>query len=157
MDFDPELIEKQGHGDYEPLPAENLPNLYVAYKTELGKVSGTVLNDIRQRVESGDAATIETIQEIASLAEEGRQCIMERDHERLDQLINRNFDLRTRIMRISPSNYEMVETARRCGASAKFSGSGGTIIGSYRDDDVLSKLVVNLKKIKARVIKPIIQ
>jgi len=49
-----------------------------------------------------------------------------------------------------------VETARKCGASAKFTGSGGSIIGIYEDDDMLNKLVIELKKIKARVIKPYI-
>ena len=59
-------------------------------------------------------------------------------------------------MNISDSNLELVETARKCGASAKFSGSGGAIIGMYKDDQMLSSLVVNLKKINARVIKPFI-
>ena len=59
-------------------------------------------------------------------------------------------------MNISESNYELVNTARKCGASAKFSGSGGAIIGIYEDDDMLRKLIVELRKINARVIKPYI-
>ena len=50
----------------------------------------------------------------------------------------------------------MVMTARECGASAKFSGSGGTIIGMYKDDKMLQSLIINLKKLNARVIKPYI-
>jgi len=46
--------------------------------------------------------------------------------------------------------------ARDCGASAKFAGSGGSIIGIYKDDVMLNRLIVNLKKINARVIKPYI-
>jgi glucuronokinase len=57
-------------------------------------------------------------------------------------------------MNISESNMELVNTARSCGASAKFSGSGGAIIGMYRDDKTLQKLVVSLRKINARLIKP---
>ena len=72
----------------------------------------------------------------------------------LFELINRNFDLRTQIMNISESNKEMVRIARDCGASAKFSGSGGAIIGMYTDDEMLRKLIVRLKDINARVIKP---
>jgi glucuronokinase len=49
---------------------------------------------------------------------------------------------------------ELVNTARKCGASAKFTGSGGSIIGIYENDEVLNKLVVELKKINARVVKP---
>jgi glucuronokinase len=59
-------------------------------------------------------------------------------------------------MNVSESNREMVRVARACGASAKFTGSGGSIIGTYHDDEMLTKLVVGLKKINARVIKPII-
>jgi glucuronokinase len=59
-------------------------------------------------------------------------------------------------MNISDSNMELVRVARESGASAKFTGSGGAIVGMYSDDDVLSKLVVNLKRINARVIKPYI-
>ena len=50
----------------------------------------------------------------------------------------------------------MVEVARQCGASAKFSGSGGSIIGLYKDNQTLTRLMVELKKIGARVIKPFI-
>ena len=71
-------------------------------------------------------------------------------------MINTNFDLRAKVMNISDSNREMVETARKCGASAKFPGSGGAIIGIYTSDEMLNKLLVELKKINARVIKPYI-
>jgi glucuronokinase len=49
---------------------------------------------------------------------------------------------------------ELVNTARSTGASAKFTGSGGSIIGMYEDDEMLNKLQISLKKINARVIKP---
>jgi len=60
-------------------------------------------------------------------------------------------------MNISPENMELVNTARNCGASASFSGSGGAIIGIYHDDEMLNRLVYALKKINARVIKPIVK
>ena len=69
---------------------------------------------------------------------------------------NATFDNRAKIMTISTSNMEMINTARNCGASASFTGSGGAIIGIYEDDEMLKRLVFNLKKINARVIKPYI-
>jgi glucuronokinase len=51
---------------------------------------------------------------------------------------------------------ELVQTARNCGVSAKFTGSGGSIIGTYKGDEALTRLVVAMRKIKARVIKPYI-
>ncbi len=38
---------------------------------------------------------------------------------------------RRSIMNLSPQHIAMVETARSLGASAKYTGSGGAIIGTY--------------------------
>ena len=70
--------------------------------------------------------------------------------------MNENFDLRSKIMKISDSNFEMIQTARRCGASAKFAGSGGSIIGMYKDEDMFSRLASELEQIQAKVFKPVI-
>lgn len=156
MDFDKELIDKQGFGNYEPIDTSLIPKLYVAYKTDLGKVSGKVLNEIRSKYDKGDAHVISTLKTIASLADEGKEALYNKDYSRLGKLINANFDNRCKIMNISPSNMELVETARKCGASASFTGSGGSIIGIYDNDEMLKRLVFSLKKINARVIKPFI-
>ena len=74
----------------------------------------------------------------------------------MNQLINKNFDLRKQIIHINEDNLRLIQTARNCGASAKFAGSGGTIIGIYKDDEMLNRLIVQMKKIRARVIKPYI-
>jgi len=154
MDFDKKYMEKHKHGIYEPLDPVLLPKLYMAYKTDLSKVSGTVFNNLKERFNNGDEIVYQTIRELADVAEEGRQAIINRDYSTLNRLIDHNFDLRCKIMNISESNMELVRIARTSGVSAKFSGSGGAIIGMYPDNEVLSKLVVNLKKINARVIKP---
>lgn len=156
MDFNKTYMEEHKYGIYEHLDPQHLPKLYLAYKTQLGKVSGKVLNTVKQRYENGDEYVYKTLSDIATLAEKGKDAIIRRDYNKLNELINKNFDLRCKIMNISESNLEMVKTARECGASAKFSGSGGAIIGSYGDDEILRKLVVSLKKINARVIKPYI-
>ena len=154
MNFDKPLMEKQGHGDYERLDPKLLPNLYMAYKTDQSKISGVVLGDIKSRYDKGDQEVVETLAEIASLAEKVRQAILKQDLTSLNRLINMNFDLRKKIMHISESNLQLVNTARACGASAKFTGSGGSIIGVHENDEMLTKLIVEMKKIGARVIKP---
>jgi glucuronokinase len=156
MDFNKELIDKLGYGVYEPLDPRLLPNLYIAYKTDLGKVSGKVLNDIRTRYNKGDQFVIDTLNEIASLAETGKKAIINKDYSLLFNLMNRNFDLRSKIMNISDSNMHLINLARECGASAKFTGSGGSIIGIYKDDDMLKKLILRLREMNARVIKPVV-
>jgi glucuronokinase len=156
MDFEKNFMEENGYGRYSRIDPALLPKLYLAYKVELGKVSGAVLNNIREKHEKGDSLVTGTLNEIADVAEQGRAAILKKDHEKLFQLIDHNFDLRSRIMNISDSNRELVMTARKCGASAKFSGSGGAIIGMYEDDEMLRRLIVNLRNLNARVIKPII-
>jgi glucuronokinase len=156
MNFEREFMQKNHHGIYESLDPALLPRLYMAYNTELGKESGRVLNDLRLRFEKGDKVTISTLERIAELAELGRKAILEQDLEALHELINENFDLRKKIMNISERNMLMISRARHCGASAKFAGSGGSIIGMYRDDEMLDQLILELKKINVRVIKPFI-
>lgn len=156
MDFEKKHLESNNFGLYETIDPTLLPKLYLAYKVELGKVSGTVLNNIREKYDKGDKLVHDTLAELASLAEQGKKAILDGDFETLNKLIDQNFNLRCKIMNISASNMELVNTARLCGASAKFSGSGGAIIGMYEDDEMLQKLIINLRKINARVIKPII-
>ncbi len=155
MDFDKKLMETTGHGAYERLIPAIFDNLYIAYKVELGKVSGTVLNDIKSRYERGDPEVIETLKEIADLAEKGKTPVEAGDIGALHSLVNRNFDLRKKIMNISETNLELVRTARNCGASASFPGSGGSIVGFYESNEMLTKLIIDLKKLNARVIKPL--
>jgi glucuronokinase len=156
MDFDKKIMDKKGHGKYESLNTELLPNLYIAYKTNLGKVSGAVFNDVKTRFMEGEPLVVDTLAEIGEVAQKGRKAILERDHDKLDELINKNFDLRCKIFNISDSNMELVQEARKCGASAKFTGSGGSIIGTYKDDETLRCLIINMQKLNARVIKPFI-
>ena len=48
----------------------------------------------------------------------------------------------------------MVKAARKTGASAKFAGSGGAIVGSYRDQTQFEQLREELAKIGVAVIQP---
>lgn len=156
MDFDKQLIQSKNHGIYESISPKILDNVYLAYKVELGKVSGTVLNDIRTKYDRGDEEVIETLQNIAALAEKGKKLLINGDIRGSNKLINKNFDLRKKIMNITESNLELVKIARSCGASAKFAGSGGSIVGLYSDNETLTQLIIEMKKVGARVIKPFI-
>jgi glucuronokinase len=128
----------------------------LAYKVELSKVSGTVLNNIREKYDKGDALVHETLGELASVAEQGKEAIIARDYEKLNKLIDHNFDLRCKIMNISQSNMELVQTARNCEASAKFSGSWRSNHWYVRRDEMLQRLIVRLyERLMHVFIKPI--
>jgi glucuronokinase len=64
-----------------------------------------------------------------------------------------NFDLRKKIMDLSPGHVRMVETARKCGASAKFAGSGGAILGIYQGEATWQALRRDLEAIGCTVFK----
>jgi glucuronokinase len=157
MNFDKNYMDTHNHGKYVRLEPDLLPKLYIAYRLDMGKESGVVLNDVKIRYERGDTFVIETLSQIADLAEKGKKALETGDDDTLHSLMNQNFDLRRQIMNIREADLALVETARRCGASAKFAGSGGSIIGMYKDDEMLNHLKVELKKVKARVIHPFIK
>ena len=48
----------------------------------------------------------------------------------------------------------MVRAARSTGASAKFTGSGGAIIGTYEDEAMFLRLKEVLQRNRINVIKP---
>ena len=154
MDFAQKLIEKQGYGDYNRLDVSLLPNVYVAYRTSLSEGTEVFHNNLRERWRMGDPVVLEAMKTWASYAERGRQALLQRDYETLDHLINANFDLRAKIYDVGPGNREMVETARQAGATAKFAGSGGAIVGTYKDEDMFQRLSRALESIGVAVVKP---
>lgn len=157
MDLDARVIKEKGHGMYERLDSGLLPSLYIAFKRDLGKLSGRVLNDIRVGYEKGDPFVLDTLKSLADIASTGKKALLENDVDRLFALMNENFELRSKIMRISPQNRELIATGRACGASAKFAGSGGSVIGIYRGEGTYARLVEEFGKINTEVIKPVIE
>jgi len=156
MDFSEHLICSQGHGNYEPLDPALLPGMYVAYHTRPTKDSGQIHGDLRARWSDGDLTVTRTLEQIAALADEGREAIQEGDHERLSELIDMNFNLRSDIMAIDDGDRAMIEAVRRLGVSAKLTGSGGAIVGVCNDDGKRAEIKGALSGMSARVLKPTI-
>ena len=154
MDFSRELMERQGYGYYERLDPGLLPNLYVAYRTSLSEGTEVFHNNVRERWNAGDPEVTEAMRTWAAYAEQGRDALLRRDYETLNRLINANFDLRSKIYRISDGNMEMIRTARQAGATASFAGSGGAIVGAYTDQAMFETLTDAMKSIGVAVIKP---
>lgn len=154
MNFGGTRMMAQGYGDYERLEPALLPNLYVAYRTRLSEGTELFHNRLRQRFEAGEPEVIAAMQEWAAMADEGRLALLNGNLRRIERLIDANFDLRADLCRISPGNLEMVAAARRTGATAKFAGSGGAIIGTYVDEAHFEHLRKSLKEIDVAAIRP---
>jgi glucuronokinase len=154
MDFDRKIMESRKFGIYEPIERKHMQNLYIAYQNDLSEGSEVVHNDFRERYNFGVKDVVEAIDRWAEITVQGRKALETGDRDRLGELINQNFDLRRSVMKISSKNIEMVELARSVGASAKFTGSGGAIIGTYADDNMYKNLMEVLRKKNITVIKP---
>ena len=154
MDFSRQLMDTRGYGEYEHMNPALLPALYVAYRTSLSEGTEVFHSNLRERWLRGDPEVVGAMQTWAGYAAEGRDCLLQGNYERLNQLVDANFDLRAKIYHIDPGNLEMVQAARAVGATANFAGSGGAIVGTYVDEAMFARLTEKLKPIGIAVIKP---
>jgi glucuronokinase len=157
MDFDQRrehIVDGLRAYAYEPLDPALLPPIYVAHHQTLGEPTEIFHNNIRERFRSGDRAVVDAMACLADLAAQGRDALLAGDAERLARLIDRNFDTRRSIYRLPAWQIEMVETARGSGASAKFAGSGGAIVGTFDGDAMFETVSRRLAAIGSRTIRP---
>jgi glucuronokinase len=158
MDFDKEHMDRNNFGIYEELDPKLLPPLYVAFNNRLGEGTEVPHSNIRERFLRGDPEVLDAMEEWADLARQTRDLLAANRGGEIAPLLNRNFDLRRKIYgaAMSAGNIDMVEAARGVGASAKFAGSGGAIVGTYDDEAMFLKLSAAMKPLGAEVIKPMI-
>jgi glucuronokinase len=154
MDFNKKTMEKQGFGNYEVLDADSFPYMYIAFRKNLSEGTEVLHNNLRARFNIGEKVVLEAMKKWAGYTEEFKDALKVRDYKKMHQLIDANFDLRHNIIPISKGNLEMVDAARSVGASAKFTGSGGAIIGTYEDEKMFEKLEKALDEKEIEVIKP---
>ncbi len=154
MDFAKELFDAQGYGKYQYLDHSLLPPIYIAYREELSEVSDVFHNNIRQRFDQGEKLVVDAMKYWAGITDKLRKELESGRPEKIAALINANFDMRCKLYKISAANLEMIELARRCGASAKFTGSGGAIVGTYTDAKMFDNLKKSMKKTGVNVIIP---
>jgi glucuronokinase len=144
------------YGQYESLDPSLLPPLYVAFSDEQGEPTEVTHQPLRLRYEQGDRDVLAAMDEFARLTEDAKAALLARDPDQLSCLIDENFDTRLSICQVQPAHRQMVETARSVGASGKFAGSGGAIIGVYQDDAMYTDLKRALEAIGCTVFKPVI-
>jgi len=156
MDFDRKLMEERGYGAYEELHPEKTPPLYVAYDPDRAEVSDVPHRNLRALFSSGDKTVVNAMQKYRELTDRGRDALVSGNWDALHKVMNANFDLRQTIMNIAPENLRMVEAARGVGASAKFAGSGGAIVGLYHSARQYQELADALAALRCTVLRPLI-
>ena len=183
MDFEKSFVESHNHGKYEQLWQAGEPKakgegeqgndrplfdfdsglrLYIAYDANRAEESGKAHKKVKRLFEEKNADVVTAMSEFADIAQQGRDLLVTTDLKpetrnlKLATLINANFDLRDKIFNVAEENRRMVMTARQCGASAKFAGSGGAIVGTYADESQFERLKADLEAIGTVVLKPTI-
>lgn len=156
MDFNRDYMEEYGYGYYEELHPPALPNFYVAYSEDLSEGTEVFHNNIRQRYDNGDPQVHRAMAEFGEITTAFRDAWFAGDFTTMHELMNRNFNLRASIYQISNRNWDLINCARNVGASSKFTGSGGAIVGMYSDEAMYQALETELGKLKACVVKPMI-
>ena len=162
MDFEKSFVESHNHGRYERLNDETAKrlNLYIAYDANRAEESGKAHKKVKRLFEEKNADVVAAMSEFADIAQQGRDLLVTPNLElatrnsQLATLINANFDLRDRIFNVAEENRRMVMTARQSGASAKFAGSGGAIVGTYEDEAQFKRLKADLAAIGTEVMVP---
>jgi len=156
MDFARDKMHDVGGfpcGVYESLDPGLLPDLYVAYSVDASSPTEMIHNNLRARFEQGEPAVLEAMQKLAQLTVEAREAIVSGHPERLGPMMDANFELRRSICRLPAGQVDMVQCARRAGATAHFAGSGGAIVGTYPDQETFGRLTRELEAIGCRVLR----
>lgn len=156
MDFGKELMERNGYGEYRMISPDLFQNFYIAYSSGEAEGSDVVHNDLRGRYDAGDAKVHQVMAELSILTEDFLSSLNLGQAKKLATCMSRNFDLRQSICQISKRNAEMITLARSVGASAKFTGSGGAIIGNYSSEEMYQNLEEVFAAKGIQLFKPII-
>jgi glucuronokinase len=129
------------HGEYQKLDPSLLPPLFIAYKDELSKSSGTIHNIMRYRATvEHDARVTDAMTRKAALVDEALAALESGRSTDLGPILSRDFDLRRSVYDLTPESIRMIQIARDTGAHAKFTGSGGAAVGVFEDDQHYARL-----------------
>jgi glucuronokinase len=92
------------------------------------------------------------------LAQQARDLILAGRGQEIGPLMDENFDLRERLIKISDGNKRLIQTGRQLGAAVNFAGSGGAVTGMWDGDPArLQALRAAYAGIGARLVLPEIQ
>lgn len=137
---------------YEPLDPRLLPPLALAWRAGASGGSGVVHTDLRDRFESGEHAVIEGMRRLRGVAHEARAALQHGDHAAFTRCLDVSFDARRSMMSLDPRHVEMVELARRFGAGANYTGSGGAVVLACRDERQRAEALAALRSTATSVL-----
>jgi glucuronokinase len=139
---------------YSSLDPALLPPLFIAWDCHPGEDSGAVHERVRRRWAERDPAVLAAVEELASLADEGREALRRHDLHDLRRLVERNFALRASAWGLDPRDEALAAVGGRLGATLKLCGSGGAVLGVMRDDAEYAPLEAAYRERGYGIIRP---
>ena len=143
---EPEVIATENE---QSTPEQTIPAEVISFKHV-----NIAHKKLRVLFEEKKPDIVAAMSEFADIAQQGRDALVAGRKDALPALVNANFDLRDKIFNVAAANRRMVMTARDAGASAKFAGSGGAIVGTYEDEAQYARLVESLAAIGCTTLRP---
>lgn len=132
MDFAPQPMVDDERTDQRVRLLGPLPGTaFVAFRPASASHSGAV----HARADRSAPAFARAMQELAIAAHDAATAIDAHDAAGLGAAMDTTFDLRASCMDLDPAHVAMIRTARRRGAAATYTGSGGAVTVLCSDDD----------------------
>jgi glucuronokinase len=128
----------------EQLDPALLPAVVIGWREAAHEDSGAIHNRLRE------APDMKPVRRLAELAREARRALLARDLPEFARCVDWSFDARADLMALDPRHVEMIATARSCGASANYTGSGGAIVAVCRNRDHCREVEAGLRAIDCR-------
>ncbi len=150
MDF----REPRGAASYRQLDPVILPPLYVAWDPRGGACSARAHGDLRDRWQRGDPGLREIMQEFRDLVDTGMEHLERHDLAGFRKLVDRNFEMRSRIFAVAERDKQMVAIAREHGSAAKQCGSGGAVLGVPAEASDISAIAETYRHAGFKMIRP---
>lgn len=116
-----------GGGGHELVEPAATTHLLVAYRPGASAPSGATHGPLKERFDRGDPDVRRAMTSLADQAREATAALRRGDPGALGAAMDNSFDIRRAVVPLDAAHVEMIECARASGASANFSGSGGSI------------------------------
>ena len=105
-------------------------SLVVASRVGASEPSGIVHHGLAgRRAEIGSSMA-----ELADLARRAADAVVARDVDELGAAMDATFEVRRQLLDLDPLHIELVDVVRAAGGSANYTGSGGSVVGLFRDE-----------------------
>ncbi len=121
------------HGSYRHLDPATLPPLYLAYSLHAAEPSDVYHRSLRRRFDNGDPIVRDVMRQLAAVAVEGEAALRWHNAGRFGELVGRNMELRRALGPLPEQQEALVSLAEELESPATLAGSGGAIVGVYRD------------------------